>query len=299
MVARLCDCVRRSAAARRIWRFLVHLDRHDAPRAANAITFDAFLSVIPLLAIAGYVMQKLNQSGTIVFAPILSAAPAPIGGLADAEFMRLSDAGAVALAPISITGFIWISSAGIATTMGVFDTVFAATSRPWWHRRLIAIACVIVGLAIAAVTAFATVTIARIAGPMAGPMIGVMLPILMMVAVVAGFFRIAIRRPPHVRRRSLPGAMVTVVLWGLVSLLFSTYVRVFAGYATFYGSLAAVAILLFWLWLLAFALVVGGEVNADLEGVRDPVDEDGEGDSGGAPTSTGAGAQGSRKIELE
>jgi membrane protein len=270
MVSRLRTFVRESAAMRRLWRLLVHLDHHDAPRAANAITFDTFLSAIPLLAIVGYVLHRLNQTGELILAPLLRAAPAPIARLADAEFMRLSEAGAVALAPVSVTGFIWISSAGISTTMGVFDTIFMAKHRPWWHRRLIAIGCVFLALVIAALTAFATVTLAQLAGPVGGPFVAISLPVVVLTAVVAGFFRIAIRRPPHVRRRSLPGAIVTVVLWALVSLLFSTYVRWFAQYTTFYGSLAAVAILLFWLWLLALALVVGGEVNADLEGVRDP-----------------------------
>jgi membrane protein len=62
---------------------------------------------------------------------------------------------------------------------------------------------------------------------------------------------------------------VTMVLWVLASALFSMYVATLSRYATLYGSLAAVAIFLFWLWLLALSLLVGGEVNAQLEGVRD------------------------------
>lgn len=72
------------------------------------------------------------------------------------------------------------------------------------------------------------------------------------------------------RRRLLPGGVVTVALWAAASAGFSYYVARFARYATFYGSLATVAIVLFWLWLLSLALLVGGEVNAQLEGVRDP-----------------------------
>jgi membrane protein len=40
-------------------------------------------------------------------------------------------------------------------------------------------------------------------------------------------------------------------------------------YALYYGSLAAVAVLLIWLYLSSLALVFGAEVNAQLEGVRD------------------------------
>ena len=249
----------------------MNLDRHDAWTAANAITFDAFLSVIPLLAIAGYVLHRLNQSGDLVVAPLLRAAPSQIQKITDIEFLRLSEQGALTLAPISIIGFLWLSSSGLSTTMGVFDVVYKAVPRTWYHRRVIAIGLVMLALAVGALTAVGTVGLIGLCGPRAAPSVAIATPMLVMVASVAGFFRIAIRRKAHIRRRYVPGAVVTVLLWGVVSSLFSTYVRVFARYATFYGSLAAVAILLFWLWLLTLSLLVGGEVNADLEGVRDEV----------------------------
>ena len=260
----------RSAAVRRVWRLVVNLDRHDAWRAANAITFDAFLSVIPLLAIAGYVLHRLNQSGDIVLGPILRTAPPAIARLADTEFLRLSEKGAFAMAPISVTGFLWVSSSGLSTTMGVFDVIYKAEPRTWYQRRLIAIGLVILGLAVVAITAAAPGGVVRGRGAAPAPTGAVVLPTLVLTGAGAGFFRIAIRRPDHVRRRFIPGALVTVVLWAVVSILFSAYIRVFPRYATFYGSLAAVAILAFWLWLLSLSLLVGGEVNADLEGIRDP-----------------------------
>jgi membrane protein len=46
-------------------------------------------------------------------------------------------------------------------------------------------------------------------------------------------------------------------------------VRTLTNYAVFYGSLAAVAVLLVWLWLASLAILVGAELNAQLEGLRD------------------------------
>ena len=66
---------------------------------------------------------------------------------------------------------------------------------------------------------------------------------------------------------------LTVILWGASSWLFSTYVRTLARYATLYGSLAAVAIVLFWLWLLSLAVLIGGAVNAELSGLLDAPSE--------------------------
>jgi membrane protein len=65
------------------------------------------------------------------------------------------------------------------------------------------------------------------------------------------------------------GSVVAAVIWLAASLGFSFYVSSFGGiYAETYGSLAGVIVLLLWLFLSALALLIGGEVNAVLEGHR-------------------------------
>jgi membrane protein len=53
-------------------------------------------------------------------------------------------------------------------------------------------------------------------------------------------------------------------VWLLASAAFSLYVSNFASYDKTYGSLGAVIILLFWLYL-SFFIVLGAEINAELE----------------------------------
>ncbi len=62
-----------------------------------------------------------------------------------------------------------------------------------------------------------------------------------------------------------PGAVVAVVLWNLVSGLFGVYVSLVGSYNKVWGSLAAVIILLTWLWLSALVLLFGAEINAEVE----------------------------------
>jgi membrane protein len=88
-------------------------------------------------------------------------------------------------------------------------------------------------------------------------------------ASVAAFYRFAVEHPPGVARRAWPGAFVAVFTWLLVSWGFGQYVSSLGSYALFYGSLAAVAVLLVWFYLTSLALLVGAELNAQLEGVRD------------------------------
>lgn len=61
------------------------------------------------------------------------------------------------------------------------------------------------------------------------------------------------------------GAGVATVLWLAGSLLFSWYVSNFGSYSSTYGSFAAVIILLLWLFLTAFIILIGAEINAEME----------------------------------
>jgi membrane protein len=62
-----------------------------------------------------------------------------------------------------------------------------------------------------------------------------------------------------------PGAAVGVVLWIVLSLGFSIYVRNFSSYGAVYGAFAAAIVLLLWLYLSANAFLFGAELDAELE----------------------------------
>jgi membrane protein len=61
------------------------------------------------------------------------------------------------------------------------------------------------------------------------------------------------------------GAAVATILWIIGSALFSVYVGQFASYNKTYGSLGAVVVLMMWLYVSAFAVLLGAELNAELE----------------------------------
>ena len=95
------------------------------------------------------------------------------------------------------------------------------------------------------------------------------LSVLFATAVLAAFYRFSVDHSRRVTRRVLPGAALAVILWMVISWAFGLYVSTLAEYAVFYGSLTAVAVLLVWLWLTSLAILVGAELNSQLEGLRD------------------------------
>jgi membrane protein len=66
-----------------------------------------------------------------------------------------------------------------------------------------------------------------------------------------------------------PGALVAVVGWLTASGLFAVYTSMFGSYNKTWGSLAAVIIMLTWLWLTGLALLFGAELNAEVERSRE------------------------------
>jgi membrane protein len=61
------------------------------------------------------------------------------------------------------------------------------------------------------------------------------------------------------------GATLATVAWLVASMLFSLYVSNFANYNATYGSFAAVVILLFWFYITAYVVILGAELNSELE----------------------------------
>ena len=61
------------------------------------------------------------------------------------------------------------------------------------------------------------------------------------------------------------GATVATIVWLIASWGFSVYVSNFGNFGEIYGSLSAVVIMLFWLFITSFIILVGGELNRTIE----------------------------------
>jgi membrane protein len=89
------------------------------------------------------------------------------------------------------------------------------------------------------------------------------------VAVAMLVFALIYYVTPDVTQRGFhwltPGAAVGVLLWLGASVAFSAYVSNLADVGAFYGTFAGAILLVFWLWLSNCALLLGAELNAEIE----------------------------------
>lgn len=274
--------------ARRVVRGLF---RHHAFDHAATMAFYFFLGAIPLLVLATMLLGLLvREVEAPLLEPIYRVVPAATADLIKGTLREVSGTPVHSFAPLSFLGFLYLTSNGFHNLMDVFEYLAGSTPLPWWRQRLLAIGWV----AAAIITLFATLGILLATNGVFGILDNHAAPdavrmrlvfnnvqslwkqdgILLIVGTVmtlwlAGFYRLSVRHPRAVRRRVWPGTFIAMALFLLVTWAFSAYVRTLGHYALFYGSVAALAVTLLWLYLASLAVLTGAEVNAQLEGLRD------------------------------
>jgi membrane protein len=133
-------------------------------------------------------------------------------------------------------------------------------SRKFFTKRAVALLLVV-----------ATGVMGGLAGPLFAAkgviwsVLGWLVLIVSVVTLLAIFYYVGPNREKPNWRWVSPGGLLGSLLFLMTSGAFSVYVGNFAKYGETYGPLAGVVILLFWLYLTGIAIMLGGEVNAELE----------------------------------
>lgn len=267
---------------RRIVSIVLAMVDHDAIQKASAMAFWLFLGVVPLVGILGWALARFagGEVRDSLIASLFAVAPEAAQEMVDEQIHRLADRGA-SLAPYSFVGFLWIASGGVHTAMKAIQEAQTGKARPWWVNRALAVGFVLAFLLVVTVTtalmvmAMASARRALATGAVEEGWLFLVrvgaLPTSVVVATlgVALFFRVSVPKiPDFPRRRVWPGALASGACWVFTSWGFSHYGQAIGRFPIFYGSLAAVALVLLWLWVSSLLLLLGSEVNLQLEGAR-------------------------------
>ena len=182
------------------------------------------------------------------------------------------------LLSIGALAALWAASGGVVAMMTALSIAYDVhDNRPWWKRRVIAIALTF-GLAIVMLSAAVLLVFGGTIGRFLGDTVGlgnlaVTVWNVIQWPLAVGFvvFGVALLyyAAPAVEHRKwywvTPGSVVATIAWIAMSLGLRLYVSHFGDYTATYGSIAGVILLLLWLYLTGVVLLLGGEVNAEIE----------------------------------
>ena len=179
------------------------------------------------------------------------------------------------LLTFSLLAALWALSRGFAALIRALDVVYdVEDDRGWFQMRLTALA-----LAVGSVVAGAVLLSMFIVGPLFGSgqqiasdlgigdqfvflwdVVRIPAAFLVLVLWASVIFHLA---PDHRSpwRWDVPGALLTGVLWIVFSLGLNVYLRVAQSTNAVFGTLGGALIVLLWFWLLALAVLIGGELN--------------------------------------
>lgn len=232
-----------------------------------------FLSLFPLLLVV-FALTGLT-GGHAVFGLLTrrleQAAPPDAARYLDRFIRDVTDSRRPDILSMGILLALWTgSNIFVALTQGLNRIYEIKDSRRWWKRRLIALGTLAASLVLLIGGALFLLAGGR-AGAAAGlgeasevlryPLAFVLLSLLMFL-----FYSVLPDRDQRRAGRPLAiGAVVGAAVWYAATIGFRLYITHFKDYDRAYGFVGAVIVLLLWLYLTAYAVLIGGEVAAVLE----------------------------------
>jgi membrane protein len=251
---------------------------------AGGLAYYWFLSLFPAL-IAAVGLIALLQLDPKVVEDILNGIkqalpPGAAGVLSDAvESATKSSTGAGRAAIIGLVVAVWSASSGMGALQDGLNVAYdVPEDRKFVAKRLIAILMLVVTLLLGVVPA-ALILFWKPLGNTVDqfvPLPGAVFDVLWIVAIAvvaiialslmfAALYFLGPKRQGPKWKWVSPGGIVAVIIWLVATIAFQFYVTEFGKYAKTYGALAGVVILILWLFITALAVLIGGELNAELE----------------------------------
>jgi membrane protein len=250
---------------------------------AAALTYYGVLSIFPALLVLVSLVGLAGQDATqALIGSIGEATPGSVQEILTDAITNLqrSQNAAGLIAIVSLATALWSASGYIAGFMRASNTIYdVPEGRPVWKTLPIRVGVTALMMVLIAVSAIGVVVsggVARWVGDLFGlsdtaVTIWNVAKWFVLLFIVATMFAILYWASPNVRqgfRWVTPGGLFAIGLWAIASAAFAFYVANFASYNKIYGSLAGVIIFLVWLWISNIAILLGAELNAELERSR-------------------------------
>lgn len=253
--------------------------RDDASGLAAQLGYYFFLSLFPALlffvALAGlFPLQHLTDEIILLLQPI---APREVIAIVQDQMLAIANSPNTKILSVGLLGTLWTSSAAMGAVINAMNRAYDTTERrPWWYVKLLAV-LLTTGLALFILISLTLV----VAGPELADWLAarfglsavsvwvwkiVLWPLVfVLVATAVGLIYYFAPDAEQDWKRTVPGCVLATTLWLLGSLGFRYYVVNIGNYAASYGTIGAFIVLLLWFYLTGLVIVIGAELNAEIE----------------------------------
>jgi membrane protein len=254
---------------------------------ASALAYSTFFAIPSALLVLVGGFTLVAGPGTIdsLMQHFQTVMPAQATSLLGGSLHRLSahPGTSIVLTVVGAVLALWSTTGAMTTYMTALNIAYGRRDRrPFLRKRLVAVelvAVVTVAFLLVAVLLMFGQVVERLLADHAGRAAGAIgwiwwigqWPIL--VAGLLTAFATLLHLGPDVEARwrcVTPGSLLATAIWLAASGGFAFYTSHFGSYDKTWGSLAAVIVMLTWLWLAAIALLLGAELNVEVERSREP-----------------------------
>ena len=265
--------------SRRVW---AEIQQDDVFGDAAKLAYYFLLALFPLLIFVTSTIGLVLGSGSglrhALFNYLSQVMPASAFQLIDNTMWEVAQSSGAGKLSFGLLATLWAAASGVGAMMQSLNRAYDATeTRPWWKQRLVATALTVtlsVLIIGAVIVIFGGSKIAEHLGTSFGfseafvitwKILQWPIALAFMLLAFALIYYFAADLRDQDWKWITPGSAIGVALWLLVSFAFKGYLHFFDSYSKTYGSLGAVIVLMLWLYLTGLAVLMGGEINAEIE----------------------------------
>ncbi|WP_236687805.1 YihY/virulence factor BrkB family protein [Jannaschia aquimarina] len=261
------------------WRVKGQIAADHVALVSAGVAFYGLLAVFPaitaLMAITGLIYAPAELVSALE--GITRVVPSQVSEILLGQARELAQGETAGLTLGAMLGFglaLWSASAGVGSLIEGINLAYDEKET----RSFVRLKLTTIGLTLAMILGVIAALALVVALPVAlsfltfSPTMELLVRLLSYVplaAIVIGglavLYRVGPDRAPATLGWLSPGAVAATILWLVASIGFTIYVSNFASYNETFGSLGGAVVLLMWMWISAFVILLGAELNSEIE----------------------------------
>lgn len=263
------------------------MKRDYVPLLAAGVAFFAMLALVPslvaLVSTYGLVADPAEIERSVD--ETLAAAPDEVRNLVTSQLGSIVESEPTGLRLGAVVGLVvalWSASAGVKHLVEAVHRAYGGPdTRGFVKLRVLSLALTLGAILLLVVTIALVVVVPQALdgdgteGALRSVVLIARWPVFAALALVAlaVLYRFAPDRQPPRWHWLSPGAVLATIVWVVASIGFSIYTDNFGTYNETYGALGAIVVVMLWLYISAYAIIAGAELNAEVEKEPEPAAE--------------------------